>query len=96
VTQYPAILLEMQFIHHVAMTASCFTFWFKRLNACAGVAKPGCLIALDTSGKVVNEVTSPGINGPWGSVCTVSDGRVQSPSDSLLLYEFLMQNECNL
>ncbi|HLH11838.1 MAG TPA: hypothetical protein VKV77_08170 [Methylovirgula sp.] len=36
----------------------------------------GCLIVLDSQGKVANVLTSPNVNGPWGNMAVVdNDGR---------------------
>ena len=59
-------------------------------NHIAGRPSPGCLIALDLTGKVINEVKSPEINGPWGSVCTSSGGNVRAFLNiSTALFHFL-------
>ena len=35
----------------------------------------GCLIVLDNQGKVVNTVSSPHINGPWGNMAVLDNGK---------------------
>ena len=34
----------------------------------------GCLIVLDAQGKVVNTISSPAINGPWGNMAVIDHG----------------------
>jgi len=34
----------------------------------------GCLIALDSNGKVAGTITTPRINGPWGNMAVIDDG----------------------
>ena len=34
----------------------------------------GCLVVLDTSGKVAGTITSPHIDGPWGNMAVIDDG----------------------
>lgn len=34
----------------------------------------GCLIVLDTKGKVAGTMTSPNINGPWGNMAVIDNG----------------------
>ncbi len=34
----------------------------------------GCLIVLDSEGKIVNAITSPNINGPWGNMAVIDNG----------------------
>lgn len=34
----------------------------------------GCLVVLDSQGKVANVITSPNINGPWGNMAVIDNG----------------------
>ncbi len=34
----------------------------------------GCLIVLDSAGKIANVITSPNINGPWGNMAVIDNG----------------------
>jgi Dyp-type peroxidase family len=34
----------------------------------------GCLVVLDTQGKVVSTITSPNINDPWGNMAVIDNG----------------------
>jgi len=34
----------------------------------------GCLIVLDSEGNIVNAITSPNINGPWGNMAVIDNG----------------------
>jgi hypothetical protein len=34
----------------------------------------GCLIVLDSQGKIANVLTSPNINGPWGNMAVIDNG----------------------
>jgi hypothetical protein len=35
---------------------------------------PGCLIVLDNQGNVVNTITGPNIDGPWGNMAVIDNG----------------------
>ncbi|AJX34282.1 hypothetical protein [Burkholderia oklahomensis] len=39
-----------------------------------GTKGAGCLIVLDSEGKVASTISSPNINDPWGNVAVVDDG----------------------
>ncbi|CAD6555824.1 NHL repeat-containing protein [Paraburkholderia metrosideri] len=39
-----------------------------------GTKGAGCLIVLDSQGKVVSTITSPNINDPWGNMAVVDNG----------------------
>jgi hypothetical protein len=34
----------------------------------------GCLLVLDSQGNIVNAITSPDINGPWGNMAVIDNG----------------------
>ncbi len=34
----------------------------------------GCLVVLDSAGKIANVITSPDINGPWGNMAVIDNG----------------------
>ena len=38
----------------------------------------GCLLVLDANGKLVNTVSSPHINGPWGNIALIDKGSTAS------------------
>jgi hypothetical protein len=35
---------------------------------------PGCLLVLDSSGKIATTITGPNINGPWGNMAVIDNG----------------------
>jgi hypothetical protein len=39
---------------------------------------PGCLLVLDSSGKIAGTITGPNINGPWGNMAVIDNGSTAS------------------
>ena len=43
-----------------------------------GTKGPGCLLVLDSAGKVASTIAGPNIDGPWGSMAVVDNGSTAS------------------